>query len=899
MIHVTINGEPHQFAEGVTILRALQELQIKIPALCDDPRLAPAGACRLCVVELAGVSRPVTACNTKLTEGMEIQTHSRMVEQVRKTILRLLSQQHTYQSERQGPELAERAEAETGQRHRLLVEQTHPYIRVDMSRCIYCMRCVRICEDVQGQYVWRTWNRGDATRLLPAGGRSLLESSCVSCGTCVDGCPSGALEDRSVVEFGTPTEWTRTTCPYCGVGCELRVGTRRGRITQVKPAWDAPVNKGHLCVKGRYAFEFNYAKDRIIEVMIRSQGKWKKASWAEAMGFAAERLEQIVSRYGPDSVGVLGSARGTNEENYLAQKFTRAVLGTNNVDCCARVCHAPTAAAMKKMLGTGAATNSFEDIEKAAGFLLCGTNTTENHPIIGARIKQAVRRGAKLIVIDPRRIELAKQADIHLAPKPGTNVALLNALACVIVQERLYDSSMVQERTIGWEEFAKFVQQFTPERIAAVCGVEAKQIVKAAELYAQAKPAMCFHGLGLTEQRQGSEGVMCLVNLALLTGNIGKEGAGVNPLRGQNNVQGAAHMGGDPLHLPGYVPVAGCRERFEKAWKVELPRTPGRNVMQMLDRTKGPELKGLWSIGYDLLLSNPNVKETSRVLKGLEFVIVQDLFMNETAKECGSVFFPAASSYEKEGTFMNSERRVQRVRKAVGAPGEAKADWEIICEMARSMGAGDLFRFNSPEEIWEEIRSVWPAGSGITYARLEKGGLQWPCPGEEDAGTVILHRQSFSHGPRAFLQCIEFKPSEELGSPEYPFILMTGRSLYQFNAGTMTMRTGNTAVRPGDTLDMAASDAERLGVGEGDRVRIRSRYGEVVMPVKIDPAVKSGEVFATFHTATAFLNRVTGSGKDPVTSTPEYKVTAVKLTKETQPYTNDVINGGGYANVRI
>jgi formate dehydrogenase major subunit len=887
MLCVTINGQRHELPTGLTILAALRKINVDLPTLCHDDRLKPTGACRLCSVEIAGRSRYVTACNTPLADGMEIQSHSLGIEDARQTLLRLLAKNYPAEAAQEFPEkefhrwLTHYGVAPEQRRTSSSTEadSAHPYIRVDMAQCITCYRCMRICDEVQGQFVWQVWNRGDATQIRPDSGTTLLESSCVGCGACVDSCPSGALEDKTLLDRGTATNWTRTTCPYCGVGCEMNVGTRNNEIVQVKPALDAPVNKGHLCVKGRYAFAFTHALDRVTHPMIRRDGGWQNVSWQEAITFTTEKLQRILETHGPDSIGVLGSARATNEDNYLAQKFARVVLGTNNVDCCARVCHAPTAAAMKAMLGTGAATNSFDDIEQARGFLLCGTNATENHPIVGARIKQAVLRGAKLIVIDPRKIEPANYADVHLALKAGTNVPLLNAIACAIIEEGLCDEIALDERVSGLTEFREFVQEFAPEKVAEVCGVSAASIRLASRLYATTKPTMCFHGLGVTEHRQGTEGVMCLVNLALLTGNFGKPGSGVNPLRGQNNVQGAAHMGCEPDNLTGMVPLEQERTLFENAWRAPLPVKKGLDLMQMMDAASEGKLKALWAIGYDIALTNPNANATMRSLREIDFVIVQDMFLSEIARECGSVFFAAASSFERDGTFMNSERRVQRVRKAIGPPGETKADWEIVCELARAMGKSNDFNFDSPEAIWEEIRSVWKAGRGITYRRLESGGLQWPCPSEEHPGTTILHRDSFPHGPRASLQQIEFTPSEETTSAEFPLLLITGRTLYQFNAGTMTMRTANAELRPVDTLDISAEDAGRLSLGEGERVRVRSHYGEAFAPIRISPAVKPGEVFGTFHTHDVFLNRLTGAGRDNIVHTPEYKATAVRIEK--------------------
>jgi formate dehydrogenase major subunit len=534
---------------------------------------------------------------------------------------------------------------------------------------------------------------------------------------------------------------------------------------------------------------------------------------------------------------------------------------------------------MKQTLGTGAATNSFDDIEHASAFLLCGCNPTENHPIVGARIKQAVLHGARLMVIDPREIELTHLADVHLQLRPGTNVPLLHALAHVIVTEGLTDEATLRERVDDFEDYCAFIAQWTPERVAAIADIPAGDIRTAARLYATHKPAMCFHGLGMTEHVQGTEGVMCLVNLALLTGNFGKTGTGVNPLRGQNNVQGAAHMGCEPGNLTGYIPLDHGRDLFESAWQAPVPHAPGLNLMQMMDAAAAQKLKALWAIGYDVALTNPNAAVTRKALAKLDLVVVQDLFMNELAREFGHVFLPACSSFEKDGTFMNSERRVQRVRKAMEPIGHSKPDWEIVCAVAKAMGFEEQFNFHSAVEIWNEVRSVWKAGAGISYDRIEQGGLQWPCPDEDHPGTTILHTESFPHGPRAPFKRVEFAATTETPDAEFPFLLTTGRTLYQFNAGTMTMRTPNAALRATDTLDIAPADAGRLDLHDGEHVRVRSRHGEAIMPLRVDPRVKPGELFATFHAAEVFLNQLTSPHRDNIVMTPEYKVAAVNIDR--------------------
>lgn len=902
MVNVNINGRAYEFPEGISILKALCQIGIEVPTLCYDERVEAYGGCRLCIVKVAGWPRLAASCTTPLSDGMVIETHTREIEDERRTLLRLIAQRYPAGPVQQFPDKEfHRWVRSYGLESELhgrfdpdLRDDAHPYIHVDMSQCIYCYRCVRICEDMQGQFVWQVWHRGDRTRIRPDSETTLLDSSCVSCGACVDTCPSGALEDKTVMTSGSPMKWVKTTCPYCGTGCEMDAGTRDGRIVAIKPVNDGPTARGHLCIKGRYAFDYVYAHDRVLEPMIRRDGRWREVTWDEAIDFTVSGLRRVIEQYGVHSLGVLGSSRATNEENYLAQKFARVALGTNNVDCCARVCHAPTATAMKLMLGTGAATNSFNDIERAETILVCGANPTENHPIVGARIKQRALRGANLIVIDPREIELARYATLHLHLRPGTNIPLLNAMAHTLVEENLYDAKFIEERVSEWGEFRDFIRGWTPERAAGICGVEADLIRRAARLYAIKRPSMSIHGLGMTEHTQGTEGVMCLVNLSLLTGNIGKSGTGVNPLRGQNNVQGAAHMGCEPGSLTGAVSIQDGKESFEQEWRAPIPTRRGLNLMEMMDAAANGRFKGLWAIGYDLFLTNPDAHVTGRALKSLEFVIVQDMFLSETAREFGSVFLPVASSFEKDGTFMNSERRIQPVRRVIEPIGRSMPDWEIICILARAMGKGDYFNFHSPEDVWDEVRRVWKAGSGITYDRLEKGGIQWPCLSEEDPGTEVLHGETFPIGRRASLSCIDYSPTEETTTDEFPFLLITGRTLTQFNAGTMTMRTRNTVFRPTDMLDISQEDAKRLSLRDGETVRIRSRYGEAVLKVKISPvlkpgerfspvrvnsSVKTGEMFATFTDTKVFINHVTSPRRDGYVQTPEYKVTAVRIER--------------------
>lgn len=886
-MHITIDGLGFEVAENTTALEALRSAGLDIPTACHDDRLEPAGACRICLIKLKGTNRPVTACALHVQEGMELEVDTPEMVEARKEELSLLAKSYPVSAPHQAEEklfnrwlrtYGLRADGPPSDPNR--IDDSNPYFRFDPDACIKCYRCVRICDEVQGANVWQVMDRSSETHVIPDSIGLLIDSSCVSCGACVDACPTSALVDKTRLKEGEPEAWTRTTCPYCGVGCELNVGTRGEKIVQVLPVRDAPVNKGHLCVKGRYAHQYVHAEDRVTHPMIRRGGVLVEAGWDEAIAFVASELARVKDTYGANSIGVLGSARAPNEDNYLAQKFARVVLGTNNVDCCARVCHGPTAAAMKAMLGTGAATNSYNDLELAKTIMVVGSNATENHPIIGERIRQTLKRGTKLVVIDPRRIPLADQATVHLQLKPGTNVPLLNAIAHVIFSEGLADEEFLASRTDEAEEFRAFVVEWTPDRAASICGVDPEDIRRAARVYAGNKPSMCFHGLGMTEHLQGTEGVMCLTNLALITGNMGRPGSGINPLRGQNNVQGSAHMGCEPSNLTGFVSIPDGRARFQDVWQAEVPEFPGLNLMQMLEAADRGEFKALWAIGYDVYFTNASAERTRHQFEQMELVVVQDLFLNETAKEFAHVFLPACSSFERDGTFMNAERRVQRVRPAISPVGNSKADWEIVQLVAQAMGCAHGFSFPTAEAIWEEVRKVWTPGAGMSYARLDREGLQWPCPTEDHPGTQILHREKFPIGERALLKRVDYTPTPEITSPEFPFLLTTGRTLFQFNAGTMTSRTRNKMLRPTDTLDIHPDDARSLEVSEGDRVIVRSRYGAATLPVRLDRRMRRGEVFATFHTPEVFLNLVTSGVKDRGVGAPEYKVTAVRLERE-------------------
>ena len=887
MKRVTVDGRPIE-SDGATILDAVRAAGADVPTICQHDRLSNVGACRICLVRLEGRGTPVAACVTPLADGMTIVTEDEKLHEARKFVLEMHAHRYPGVAVQHDPKatfhalLNEYGVSTNGHvPDPTLVDDSHPYLHVDMNQCIACMRCVRVCDEIQGESVWKVAQRGWRTWVHPDG-PSMLESSCVSCGACADVCPTGAILDRSVLEKGRPTEWTKTVCSYCGVGCEIMAGTKDGKLVQITPSPEGRSNLGHTCVKGRYAWGFVQSDARARYPMMREHGgEWRRVSWNEALQHIADTMAKTVKKRGADKVMVLSSARGTNEENYVAQKFVRAGLGTHNIDCCARVCHAPTASAMRVAFGTGAATGAFEDIDYTKTIIISGSNALEAHPVVGARLRRAVRRGAKLIVIDPRKVGLAQIADFHLPITPGANVAMFHSMASVIIEEGLQDRDFINHRTEGFEEYAEFLKAYRPEITEKITGVPADLVRKAARLYALGSPSISFHGLGLTENIQGTEGIIALSNLALLTGNVGKPGTGINPLRGQNNVQGSAHMGSDPNYFTGYAPIsdAATRLKVETFYGVKLPEKRGLDAVQIVDAAEAGNLDVLWAIGYDIMQSHADIVRTQKVLEKVPLVVVQDLFMNETARAIGTVFLPAAASFEKDGTFMNSERRIQRVRKAVEPQGEAVADWIPVCEVAKRMGMKG-FEFKNAEEIWNEVRMLWPAGAGVSYAKMEReGGIQWPCPDESHPGTVRLHSETFALGPRAPFSRPEQKPLQEPTTDEFPLLLVTGRTLYAYNASTMTDQTANLLLRPNDTLDIHPDDADKLGIQDGDELRIVSHWGEAQLPARRDVRLKRGELFATFHTPEAHVNRLLGPHRDNKVNTPAYKRTAVRLEK--------------------
>lgn len=869
-MNVKIDG---QDASGSgTILDVARSIGIEIPALCRDDRTCAGGHCRACMVEVSG--RLLPACTTPVHAGMTIATASPRVREYRRDLGELML------AESKPGGIAAKFVAEwgaDGSRYQSMAKKaaprkddSHAYLRIDLEKCIVCRRCVAACDEVQGQFVYAVIGRGADAR-IDWGEQPLASTDCVSCGSCVAACPADAISDIDRQGADRSGRVVTTTCSYCGTGCSLDVHLSSGKVTYIDGAAGS-VNDGRLCVKGRYAHTFARCPDRLTVPLIKRKGKFEKATWDEALAFVVSEMERLDGAFAG-----LSSSRCTNEENYLFQKLMRAGLGTNDVDCCARVCHAPSAAGMREVFGTGAATNELADIERADLFFVSGSNTTESHPVIGARLKAAVLRGAKLIVIDPRRTEIASIADVHLAPRPGTNVLLLNALAAVIVEEGLFDRSFINTRTDGFHEYAQHLRAYSPEKTEAATSCPAALVRRAARLYAESISPMQMHGLGMTEHYQGTEGVMLLCNLAMLVGAVGKEGVGVNPLRGQNNVQGAADMGCQPDLLTGYLPVAdpAVRKKFEEIWRVPPPDEVGRRLPEIYDAIDGGRVRGMFILGENVVTTDPDAKRVIRTLSRLEFLVVQEIFLSETA-ELAHVVLPGACFLEKDGTFTNCERRIQRVRTAVPAPGEARADWEILADLLRRLRVPGSYR--SAEEVWNEVRKVAPAFSAATYAEMDADGLQWPADAARPHGTPILHIGEFQKGRAAFKK-VDYEPSPAVARAEGPLCLITGRILEHYNSGSMTRRGRNVLIESCDRLEIHPDDAASRGIRDGDRVRVVGKGGEATATAEVTDAVKKGELFLSFHFPESRTNDLTSDIVDRIADCPEYKVTYVDVAR--------------------
>ncbi len=891
---IWIDESPYSLAEGETLYESITRHlgADTVPVLCHDPALEPAGSCRMCSVEVASgraeTRRVRAACHTPAESGSWVWTDSEALTRLRRGILELLAADL--------PEAAFRPrESETanplqkllarygvsGSRFpsggkALEVDDRHPYLRFDSSECILCGRCVRACDEVQGQFALAVAGRGYDSRMVRGTGEDFTRSGCVSCGRCVQTCPSNALTDRYRARQLRSEHRVRTTCTYCGVGCALEVLVNAGRVAAVQAPESAAVNHGHACVKGRYAFEYVHHPDRLTTPLIRRGGSLQPATWDEAYQHIAARLRKIIAESGSDAVAGISSARCTNEENYLMQKFMRVVIGSNHIDGCARVCHAPTAFGMRKTIGTGAATNSIDDIGQTRCLLVIGANPTDAHPVIGARIRQRALKGVPLIVIDPRRTELAALADIHLQVGPGGNVPLLQMLLYWILADRLENTDFIAARTEGFDSFRQSILKLDPGQLSRQCGVAPDLARKAAHLYAGAGKAMSFHGLGVTEHYQGSRAVMLVSALAMATGNIGSPGVGINPLRGQNNVQGAADMGVQPDLGPGYLDMADpkVREHYRANWGAEIASNHGLRIPEMFRAACEGKLRALWVIGEDLMQTDPNSCKVRYSLGCLDFLVVQELFMTETAA-MAEVVLPAASHLEKDGTFTNGERRIQRVRRAIDPLPGTKTDGQIIVDIMNRMGYAQP-GYDASLHL-EEIARVVPFFAGVTWDRLGDDGLQWPVD-EDGTGTPILHRQGFPNGKAKFM-FNEFVPTPELGGDraEFPYVLTTGRILQHYNCGSMTRRTPNAQLIDRDYLLINPSDASYKGIRDGDKVEIRSRQGVTRITARLSDEVKPGVLFTTFHFPEVAINQLTSGIFDLDSMTPEFKVVAVDI----------------------
>ncbi len=894
-VSLTIDGVCVAVAKGATILDAASSAGIDIPHLCYDPvwDLPPTSSCRLCLVEVEGAKSLVTSCSHLAAEGMAVRTDTEKLRRMRRMVLELLLSDHPHDCltceqsgkcdlEKWAYELGVKESSFTCEVVKANLVQDGPAIAYDTSKCILCGRCVEICHNVQVNGAIDYSGRGFETTISLPPGQSRDESVCVECGNCLDVCPTGALS--SVGSKGAGRTWQMkqipTICPYCGCGCTIVLNVRDNRIVQITGDPHLGVNDGMLCVKGRFGFDFISHEQRLTQPLIRKDGELKPVSWDEALELVAERLGRIKQQFGPDAIGGLSSAKCTNEENYIFQKFMRAVIGTNNIDHCARLCHASTVAGLARAFGSGAMTNSIEDFDVTDCIFVIGSNTTQCHPIIGSAIKRAVRqRGAALIVADPRSIELTQFADIHMQQKGGTDVALINAMMHVILRDGLQDKQFIAERTEDFEQLRRAVEPYTPQLGEKITGVPADDIVRAARIYAQARPASIVYSMGITQHTTGTDNVLSLANLAMLTGNIGKPGAGVNPLRGQNNVQGACDLGALPNVYPGYQKVDDekVRAKFEGAWGAKLPGKVGLTVVEMINAAAERKLKALYIMGENPMLSDPDVTHVEDALGDLDFLIVQDIFLSETA-QLADVVLPAAGFAEKDGTFTNTERRVQCLRKAIDAPGAARADWDITCDLARRMGYE--MSYESSSAIQDEIAALTPSYGGITHERLEGGSsLQWPCPHADHPGTPYLHKGRFARGLGKF-HAVEFIPPAELPDDDYPFLLSTGRILQHFHTGTMSRRSGVLdELVPAGVIEIHPDDAERVGIKDAQSVRVTSRRGQIEIAARLTDCVAPGSVFLAFHYREAPANRLTIAALDPVAKIPEFKVCAVQIER--------------------
>jgi formate dehydrogenase major subunit len=895
-VEVDVDGIAVRVPAGTSVLRAAALAGVDIPRLCATDSLEAFGSCRLCLVEIEGVKGTPASCTTPVATGMRVTTGSDRLGRLRRGTMELYMSDHPAQCQTcAGPNdcemqsmadrvgLTEVRYGREGAGHLDAVrDSSNPYFDFDPASCIVCSRCVRACSDIQGTFALTIAGRGFDSQ-VSAGGTSFMESECVSCGACVQACPTDALQERAVIELGMPTRSVLTTCGYCGVGCTFHAELRGDEVVRMVPAKSGGANEGHSCVKGRFAFGYASHPDRRLAPMMRERitDDWREVGWDEAIGFVASRMRQLQDEHGMGAIGAISSSRCTNEEVYVVQKMVRAAFGNNNVDTCARVCHSPTGYGLKQTFGTSAGTQDFKSVDQADVMVVIGANPTDGHPVFASRMKRRLRAGAKLIVIDPRRIDMVRtphvEAQYHLQLAPGTNVAVVNAFAHVVVTEGLVDEEFVADRCEGYDEWAAFIArpENSPEATAEQTGVPAELLRAAARMYAAGPNSAIYYGLGVTEHSQGSTMVMGMANLAMATGNIGRDGVGVNPLRGQNNVQGSCDMGSFPHELPGYrhVSDAAVREIFETLWDRPVLEDPGLRIPNMFDAAIDGTFHGLFIQGEDIAQSDPNTHHVEAALSALDLVVVQDLFINETAK-FAHVFLPGTSFLEKDGTFTNAERRINRVR-PVMAPRTGKHEWQVVCEIAEQMGFA--MRYDSADEIMAEIAATTPTFAGVSFDLLDRvGSVQWPCNAKAPLGTPVMHVDEFVRG-KGRLVPTPYVPTSERSTRRFPLILTTGRILSQYNVGAQTRRTANVAWHPEDVLEIHPHDAEDRGISDGDLVTLASRVGATTLRAQVADRMPVGVVYTTFHHPVTGANVVTTENSDWATNCPEYKVTAVQV----------------------
>jgi formate dehydrogenase major subunit len=904
-VSLTVDGQELTVPGGTSVMQAAAGMGIEIPKLCATDSLDAFGSCRVCLVEIEGRKGYPASCTTEVDQGMVVHTKSDRLDGLRRNVVELYVSDHPLDcincSANGDCELQDTAGAlgvescrygMDGLNHQdAEKDASNPYFTFDPSQCIVCYRCVRACDDIQGSFALSVEGRGFASRIIAGQADSFMDSDCVSCGACVDHCPTEALIENTIIEHGLPERSVVTTCAYCGVGCSLVAELKGDEVLRMTPDKQGQANEGHACIKGRFAFAYATHKDRITRPMIRENidDPWREVSWDEAIRYTADRLRSIQQEHGNDSIGGITSSRCTNEETFLVQKMIRAAFGNNNVDTCARVCHAPTGYGLKTTLGESAGTQAFNSVAHADVVMVMGANPSDAHPVFASRLKHRLRQGAKLIVVDPRRIELVNsphiRADHHLAVRPGGNVAFINAMAHVIVTEGLEAGDFIARRCEDeayrhWREFISN-EQNSPEVTEGFTGIAASELRAAARLFATAPNAAIYYGLGVSEHSQGSTTVMGIANLAMVTGNLGREGVGVNPLRGQNNVQGSCDMGSFPHELPGYRHVSDTvvRSLFENEWNVQLQSEPGLRIPNMFDAAISGHFKGLYVQGEDLAQSDPNTQHVERALKSLECLIVQDIFLNETAR-FAHVFLPGSSFLEKNGTFTNAERRISMVRKAI-EPLAGMEDWEVT--MALSNALGYPMNYGHPSEIMDEIARLTPTFTGVSYEKLDRlGSIQWPCNEDAPEGTPTMHVGEFVRG-KGYFAITGFVPTEERTTRRFPLLLTTGRILSQYNVGAQTRRTANSEFYSEDVLEIHPFDAEERGISQDDWCGVSSRAGNTVLRAVISERMQPGVVYTTFHFPSSGANVVTTDNSDWATNCPEYKVTAVQVSHVSEP----------------